>query len=215
MVLHSVWEWRTCISFSSKYSPLFFFRPGKGEEAAALQSTLRGLLSHVFVGFGRMAAGRAQKCACRGVLIRWTVRYPGRLALFSVCICAFYSQRTPNQWASSSFYFLLKYFSQRNVQLVELLIYVSTVSVYWALTEASAPCLISDLPRNFISCCVLLARKSRQHFRRKACLSHFTLLHLVAWLSLAHCCLTKSPLGSGSIVKSSKIYDFNCLALWQ
>jgi len=41
--------------------------------------------------------------------------------------------------ASSSFYFLLKCFSQHNVQSAELLIYASMVSVYWALTEASAP----------------------------------------------------------------------------
>lgn len=51
-----------------KILPLLFLQDGEGRgEAAALQTPLRGLVSHMYFGFGRVAAAHAQKCVCRGV----------------------------------------------------------------------------------------------------------------------------------------------------
>lgn len=80
-----------------------------------------------------------------------------RLALLSMCILSSADAKSMGtRTATSSYYFLLVCVSQCNVQLVELFVFVSMVGVWWALTKARAPCLISDIWRNFISCYIFL-----------------------------------------------------------
>lgn len=86
------------------------------------------------------------------------------------------------------------------------------VGVWWALTEGSAPCFTSGLWRNFISCYVFLQENPENVLEGNSTFHPLAFSHLTLFSSLVS---YKISLGSGSRAKSSKIYDFNCLACWQ
>lgn len=123
-----VWEWGTCTSFSPRYSLHFFLSMRRGG-AAAVQ-TVWDLQSQAFSGFGRTAAGRAQECA-QGSAQRLDCARASEISTSQhTLLCVLFSADAKSmgtRTGTNSYYFLLIFVSQRNVQLVELLISASMV----------------------------------------------------------------------------------------
>lgn len=157
LVVNATWDWGTCTSFSPRYSLHFFLRMRRGE-AAAVQTLSGFYKATCFLAL----AGWLQvvhRSEYRGVLSTEPCKSQRGWHFLAHAFVHFILSRCQVNGArtgTSSCYFLLVCVSQCNVQLVELFVSVSMVGVCWALTEASAQCLISDLWRNFISCYVFL-----------------------------------------------------------